>query len=99
MGKSESEMQNEYLTLRGRWYSIKEQENYDCVFLGADTRRCKIYRVRPLQCRLFPFWPSMLRDKVAWDFYAARCPGMNRGKRYSPEMLRKFLELPQAEFL
>ena len=50
---------------------IKEKENYDCYFLDCGTKRCKIYKVRPLQCRMFPFWPSMLSDKRVWDYYAA----------------------------
>lgn len=76
--------------------SIKEKENYDCLFLDAEARRCKIYKVRPLQCRLFPFWPSMLTDKRIWDYYAAFCPGMGSGRHYAPELVMKFLKLPAA---
>ena len=40
-------------------YSIKEvfvNNSYDCIFLNSDNGRCKIYDVRPAQCRTFPFW-------------------------------------------
>ncbi|MDO4559567.1 MAG: YkgJ family cysteine cluster protein [bacterium] len=99
LGIDELTLRKEYLTRREGRCSIKERENYDCIFLGLNSRRCEIYKVRPLQCRLFPFWPSMLRDKKIWNYYADYCPGMNNGKHYSPEILRRFLILPGAEFL
>lgn len=76
--------------------SIKDLENYDCVFLGPYSRKCTVYQVRPLQCRMFPFWPSMLRDKSVWDYYSCTCPGMNSGRLYSPKILWKFISLNSA---
>ncbi|MBR1671593.1 MAG: YkgJ family cysteine cluster protein, partial [Fretibacterium sp.] len=46
--------------------------------------RCSVYPVRPSQCRLFPFWPELLRSREMWELYAARCPGMNEGPLLSP---------------
>ena len=41
-------------------YSIKEvqlaQNNYVCCFFDLDKKQCKVYDVRPTQCRTFPFW-------------------------------------------
>ena len=48
---------------------------------------------------MFPFWPSMLTDKRIWDYYAAFCPGMGKGKHYEPELVRKFLSLETARDL
>jgi Fe-S-cluster containining protein len=59
--------------------SLRERSNYDCVFLDRNPFRCSIYRVRPSQCRTFPFWPDVLENKRSWDRYAESCPGMNRG--------------------
>jgi Fe-S-cluster containining protein len=44
-------------------------------------RACSIYRVRPLQCRTWPFWPENLSSKKRWDDAATRCHGMNHGGR------------------
>ena len=99
LGIDEKHLREEYLRKREGRIGIKEKENFDCIFLEMNSRHCKIYKVRPLQCRLFPFWPSMLCDKRAWDFYSQRCPGMNRGKHFSPELLRRFLTLSGAEEL
>lgn len=38
-----------------------------CVFLDPVSRQCKIYDVRPVQCSTYPFWPSLLEDREAWD--------------------------------
>jgi len=70
---------------------------YDCIFLhelepavdenGRMQRRriCEIYPVRPLQCRLFPFWPGVLQSRRVWDSVARGCPGMNQGKEWTIE--------------
>lgn len=73
--------------------SIKERDNFDCIFLDSKSNRCKIYKVRPMQCSLFPFWPSLLADKRLWNYYSARCPGMDNGKHYTAEMIRKMNQI------
>lgn len=50
----------------------------DCVFLDAD-RRCRIYPVRPLQCRSYPFWPELVNSRRAWEREGCRCEGIGRG--------------------
>jgi Fe-S-cluster containining protein len=59
--------------------SLRERANYDCVFLERDPFKCGIYDARPLQCRTFPFWPEILKDRLLWEKYAVSCPGMNQG--------------------
>lgn len=83
----------QYLTRNMGRSSIKELENYDCIFLKRNQMLCEIYNVRPLQCSLFPFWPSILRDKQMWDYYSKKCPGMNYGKLYTPEMIYSLQKL------
>ena len=48
-----------------------------CYFLDSN-KRCKIYPVRPLQCRSFPFWPSIFASKAALAESRAECPGMQK---------------------
>ena len=55
-------------------YSLKEKvDSYDCIFLK--DKRCTIYRVRPTQCRTFPFWPENLQSRDAWE--RTICEGIN----------------------
>jgi Fe-S-cluster containining protein len=41
--------------------------------------------VRPNQCRTWPFWNDNLASPDSWNYAAVKCPGINRGKRYSVE--------------
>lgn len=93
LGISEADLRAKYLTRNEGRSSIKELENYDCTFLSRNKMLCGIYKVRPLQCRLFPFWPTLLRDRIIWNYYATRCPGMNKGKLYTPKMIKSLLNV------
>jgi len=63
--------------------SLKEYPNGDCVLLGDKTRRCRVYKERPIQCRTWPFWWNNLYSPSTWATAAATCPGCNTGKLYS----------------
>jgi Fe-S-cluster containining protein len=60
--------------------SLIEKSNYDCIFWD---KICKIYPVRPYQCRSYPFWKKHLVSKREWDKAGRFCPGINRGKVHS----------------
>lgn len=92
LGIDKAQLRKSYMVRRMGKISIDERENFDCVFLDEKTRKCKIYPVRPAQCRSFPFWSILMEDKEVWDFYASRCPGMNCGKKHTPEMIKEMLE-------
>jgi Fe-S-cluster containining protein len=57
---------------------IRLEHNGRCPFLGVDNR-CRIYAVRPRQCRTYPWWPELVEKKRDWTEEAQRCEGMNRG--------------------
>jgi len=75
--------------------SLKEKSNFDCIFWAfseaAQTGGCSVYEARPLQCRAFPFWPSIVGDKSSWKSAAGECPGMNRGILHSGDTIEKWL--------
>lgn len=60
--------------------SLIEMANGNCIFYDNG---CKIYPVRPTQCRTFPFWPELISRKKAWDDAARECPGMNTGPNFT----------------
>jgi Fe-S-cluster containining protein len=62
------------------YLSLKEKLNYDCVFWD---KGCTVYQQRPLQCRTFPFWDSILVSAAAWENAGRECPGIGRGKLHS----------------
>jgi Fe-S-cluster containining protein len=69
----------------GRWTLNeirKGPDEYDCVFLRRDEQGralCRVYSVRPTQCRTWPFWPANLRSRRAWGAAAKHCPGTEQG--------------------
>jgi len=85
--------------------SLKEKSNYDCVFwrlgnpesVSAKEGGCSVYESRPLQCRAFPFWSSVVCSRDSWKMIAADCPGMDRGNLHSPDLIEKWLALQQNE--
>ncbi len=60
-------------------YSIREDDTGHCAFFDSG---CRIYDVRPLQCRSFPFWFSNLRSQRRWRRISNQCPGIGQGPRF-----------------
>jgi Fe-S-cluster containining protein len=50
-----------------------------CVFLDTSSASCRIYPVRPLQCRTYPFWPEVVGRRKDWEQEVHRCEGIGRG--------------------
>ena len=57
--------------------SLIELPGGDCVFFDHDKRRCKVYEVRPLQCRTWPFWKQNVDLPNSWRKTAKFCKGCN----------------------
>jgi hypothetical protein len=66
------------VSLEGGRQGIRLEADGRCPFLGQD-RRCRIYALRPAQCRSYPWWPEIVNTKAGWAAEARRCEGMNRG--------------------
>jgi uncharacterized protein len=81
---SVDEARAKYMRRQGlRTTIIEEPCTKDCIFLEGE--RCRIYSVRPNQCRTWPFWPSNLASPNAWNEAAQGCPGINRGRLFPRE--------------
>jgi uncharacterized protein len=72
-----------FVTKIGVRKSLAEMpDTYDCVFFDGETRKCRVYAVRPRQCRTWPFWDSNLRTPKAWAETCQACPGSGTGRLY-----------------
>ena len=89
------ELKKKFLKRYTLKFSIIEADTTnDCIFLQnkPGKKTCKIYPVRPNQCRTWPFWPINLSGPDKWNQATVKCPGINRGKPYSCDeiqMLKK----------
>ena len=88
LGKSTGEVRLLHTRLvRGR-VSLREFQNGDCTFFDAEKRHCRVYPVRPIQCRTWPFWNSNLSSEEKWNKVCEDCPGAGTGTFFSLEDIR-----------
>lgn len=94
-----------FLGISWRWFRRRYVTRYDRaiedlrtepgsgrrVFL-RDDNRCRIYPVRPAQCRHYPFWPQLVMRRAAWDAEAKRGEGIGRGQAVPPDRIKRLLE-------
>ena len=89
---SEAEKIRDYLQLSHGWFRRRYLQRLDdgdrvlasgkgdrCIFLNAGGH-CRVYPLRPLQCRTYPFWPELAGNARAWISEARRCEGINQGE-------------------
>ncbi len=74
-----AEFERQYVRLVGIRKSLLELADGDCIFFDRPERTCRVYHVRPRQCRTWPFWASNLRSRKDWDATALECRGANQG--------------------
>jgi len=72
-----AEFARTYLRKVSGAYSLHELANGDCIFWSPAG--CRIYEVRPTQCRTFPFWHEYVGSPRGWAIAARRCPGVTTG--------------------
>jgi Fe-S-cluster containining protein len=90
LGISDSQLIDTYLYPYRKSYSIREARDGECFFFDAG---CKIYPVRPDQCRTFPFWFSNLRSREKWQHIRGECPGIGCGPLFTKHQILEIVQL------
>jgi uncharacterized protein len=80
LGLEPAELEARFVRRLGARKSLFERFDGDCVFFDPESRRCRVYPARPVQCRTWPFWPDNLESEAAWRETEAACPGSGRGE-------------------
>lgn len=80
LGQPLSRVFETYLTVWENGYRVKEADDGRCLFF---ENGCRVYGVRPTQCRTFPFWFGNLRSEARWEAIQKECPGIGNGRYYS----------------
>lgn len=57
---------------------LRKPRRAQCHFLGQGG--CGIHPVKPVQCRLFPFWPELIESRQEWRATGRWCPGVGQGE-------------------
>ena len=78
----------------GSRLSLREKSSFDCIFW---KNGCTVYEKRPLQCRAFPFWSTIVQSKSSWELASSDCPGIGNGALHSRETVEKWLAQRQEE--
>jgi len=77
MTQSDFEARYIYRTRHMRRIRKPKGKAKQCPFLNEGG--CGIHPVKPVQCRLFPFWPELVEDRKAWAQTGSWCPGIGQG--------------------
>jgi uncharacterized protein len=82
------EFNRKYCDKTKGFFHLKESsERPECLFL--EGKRCGIYKVRPTQCRTWPFWPEVMNAKTWNTEVKGFCPGVGKGRIWKPEEIEK----------
>jgi len=74
---------------RSDGFTVLKSRGGACVML--QDKACKVYPVRPRQCRTWPFWAENLSRHVWYQEVRKRCPGVGQGRLYTPEEIERIL--------
>ncbi len=79
LGLAEDEFERAYVYRTRHQRRLRKPRGKDrqCPFLRDSL--CSIHAVKPVQCRLFPFWPELVSDRRAWGETGRWCPGIGQG--------------------
>ena len=80
----DEEFRSLYTEIVDKMVALKSFPNGDCIFYD-EKDGCKIYDVRPLQCKTFPFWPDNVRSSQHWQRAGKICPGIDNGKLHNKD--------------
>lgn len=73
-------------------YALVDGPDGACIFL-TPANQCRVYEVRPLQCRTYPWWPEYLTSLAHWEAQQRICPGIGTGPRIPYSVIQTQLAL------
>ncbi|MHA1672205.1 MAG: YkgJ family cysteine cluster protein [Promethearchaeota archaeon] len=73
-------------------------QQQDCIFLIKKEEKllCQIYKARPMQCELYPFWSMIMTSEVNLQEHKDLCPGFHvskeEGEFFSPDHIEQLVK-------
>lgn len=77
LGMSAAAFERKYIYRTRNRLRLRVPRDTSCHFLQEGG--CSIHAVKPVQCRIFPFWPELVESRREWHKTARYCPGMGKG--------------------
>jgi Fe-S-cluster containining protein len=78
LGMSRRGYERKYVYRTTNRLRLRTPRYTQCHFLRDGG--CSIHPAKPLQCRIFPFWPELVDERKAWHKAASWCPGIGKGE-------------------
>jgi Fe-S-cluster containining protein len=91
-----ADFEEKYVHRTKRTLRLRKPPQGQCLF--HRDNRCSIHVVKPVQCRVFPYWPEIIESGDTWTEAGRTCPGINKGplvqieaaKHLASEMYRAY---------
>lgn len=77
VGISAADFEAKYVYRTRHQLRLRKPGTSQCHFLTATG--CSIHSVKPVQCRLYPFWPELVEYRDVWEYEGRKCPGIGQG--------------------
>lgn len=77
LGLTPAEFEARYVYRTTHLLRLRKPKRSQCHFLMNNG--CRVHPVKPVQCRVYPFWPELVEYRDLWDAEAGKCPGINQG--------------------
>jgi len=87
LGMPLAEFERRFVYRTARRVRLRVPRDTQCWFLREGG--CSIHPVKPVQCRIFPFWPELVESRREWKKTARYCPGIGRGPLVQIEAARE----------
>ncbi len=78
VGLKAADFEAQYVVRFKRLLRLRKPKNSQCHFLREGG--CSVHPVKPVQCRLYPFWPELVEDRANWEGERNVCPGIGKGE-------------------
>jgi uncharacterized protein len=78
-GMTAPEFEAKYVFRTRHLLRLRKPRKRQCHFLT--NTGCSVHPAKPVQCRLYPFWPELVMHRDVWEYEGKRkCPGIGKGE-------------------